>query len=122
MEMAIELIVIHCQAPDYTYAKTFSVIMPNEMPICENCRQMMVLTDRKPLRPWNGQEIWQCPHCHHEGQFWYGSYGEREIEMTEEEYTDYVQHRRTVKLLEKRYGDNRPAHIADYWLTNETSE
>jgi hypothetical protein len=62
-------------------------------------------------------EVWQCPFCHDHELYLAGVYGEKEIEITRDEWEARASEDRQQWLLMKRYGTHHPKNIRDYWVT-----
>lgn len=101
-----------------TYSRWESLERP-ECPYCHD--EMVEIPDDSEyyeeeiewLNP--GEELWVCQFCGEAQSYWYGSYGEREVTITQEEWEAEEAQDRQEAWLYKRYGTNKPQSIHDYW-------
>ena len=63
-----------------------------------------------------GEELWVCQFCGEVQSYRFGQYGEREIEITKEDFEAEESKDRQEAWLYKRYGTNHPTSICDYWI------
>lgn len=116
--MAIIIIHAHVEPEPETYSRWEDL----DTPECPYCHRKMrhirygrewisLLNDL-----WADEELWFCDMCRETEVFHFGTYGDREVEMTKEEWEDMQAADHLETLLRKRYGSVIPSSIRDYWL------
>lgn len=108
-------IVIIAQAPAYNYDNTFEVWESRKVPVCPSCCTELEFINKDGDKDDRYTELWYCLHCGYDGWFIPGDYGDIERVLTEAEWLEREAVRRTRRYLKRRYGDNQPTSIRDYW-------